>query len=214
MRTRRGQIAIVSLGIVAALTIVVIRLLVDARGAFKQGMEAEARGDLSQAIRHYLDAGRYYVPGSPYTRAALDHLDAIGVACVTRGDYATARSAFAAERAALLGTRSFYTPHAKRLPELERRLARLLAATEADASPGTFEARADWHARRLAERPGPKTSFVLLALLGLGLWVSSAVTFFARGFDANLSLRRAPAILAGAGFVVGLSLFLVCLRLA
>jgi hypothetical protein len=207
-------LVIVTIGVAAALGIVVVRLLVDARGAVKQGMEAETRGDLTQAVRHYLDAGRLYVPGSPYTRAALDRLDAIGVSSVTRGDYDTARAAFEAERAALLGTRSFYTPHAWRLPELERRLARLLAATEAQGTPETFEARSDWHAQRLAERPGPKTSFVALALLGLALWVGSAVAFFARGLDKDLALRRAPAALAGAGFLLGLCLFLICLRLA
>jgi len=214
MRGRRRHILIVTAAVLVAFTIVVVRLLVDARSAVQLGAVAEAHGDLTQAIRHYLDAGRLYVPGSPYTRAALDRLDAIGVACVTRGDYDTARSAFEAERAALLGTRSFYTPYARRLPDIERRLARLLAATEANATPSTFAARAAWHAQRLAQRSGPKTAFVMLALLGLALWVASAVAFFVRGLDANLALRRAPAALAGAGFVLGLCLFLVCLRLA
>jgi len=214
MPGRQRQLLIVTLGALVALTVIVVRLLVDARSACREGAAAEQRGDTTAAIRHYLDAGRLYVPASPYMRTALDRLDAIGVSCVTKGDYLTARAAFEAERAALLGTRSFYTPYATRLPELERRLARLLAAGEAHSVPDSFEARADWHARRLAERPGPKTSLVLLALLGLVLWVSSAVAFFRRGVDANLRLRRGPAIFAGAGFLVGLCLFLVCLRLA
>jgi hypothetical protein len=138
----------------------------------------------------------------------------MGIAQVTKGDYASARAAFEAERAALLGTRSFYTPYAERLPSLERRLSRLLAAAEDRASPANFEERAKWHAERLAERPRPKTSMVMLALLGLGVWVTSAVAFFRKGVDANLVLKRVPAMLAGAGFLVGLALFLVCLRLA
>jgi hypothetical protein len=214
MRGLRRQVFIVLLGTAAALTVIVVRLLVDARTAYRNGVAAEARGEISEAIRFYLDAGRLYVPGSPFTRGALDRLDAIGVAQVTKGDYAAARAAFEAERAALLGTRSFYTPFAERLPSLERRLSRLLAAVEDRASPATFEERAKWHADRLAERPRPKTSFVLLALLGLGTWVASAVTFFRKGLDANLALRRAPAAFAGVGFLVGLALFMVCLRLA
>ena len=193
---------------------IVVRLLVDARAAYRNGVAAEERGEVSEAIRFYLDAGRLYLPGSPFTRSALDRLDAIGIAQVTKGDYATARAAFEAERAALLGTRSFYTPYAERLPSLDRRLSRLLAATEDRASPATFEERARWHAERLAQRPRPKISFVLLALLGLGIWVASAVAFFRKGVDANLALRRAPAAFAGAGFLVGLALFLICLRLA
>lgn len=214
MRGLRRQVFIVLLGTAAALTVIVVRLLVDARTAYRNGVAAEARGEISEAIRFYLDAGRLYVPGSPFTRGAIDRLDAIGVAQVTKGDYAVARAAFEAERAALLGTRSFYTPFAERLPSLDRRLSRLLAAVEDHASPATFEERAKWHADRLAERPRPKTSFVLLALLGLGTWIASVVTFFRKGLDANLALRRAPAAFAGVGFLVGLALFLVCLRLA
>jgi hypothetical protein len=210
----RRQVVIVLLGVAATLGVIVVRLVVDARAAYRNGVAAEERGEVNEAIRFYLDAGRLYVPGSPFTRGALDRLDAIGVAQVTKGDYATARAAFEAERAALMGTRSFYTPYAERLPSLERRLSRLLAAVEEHASPNTFEERAKWHAERLAERPRPKISFVMLALLGLAMWLASAVVFFRKGVDANLVLKRVPALLASAGFLVGLALFLVCLRLA
>jgi len=210
----RRPVVIVLLGVTAALAVIVVRLLVDARTACRNGVAAEERGEIGEAIRCYLDAGRLYVPGSPFTRNALDRLDAIGIAQVTKGDYATARAAFEAERAALLGTRSFYTPYAERLPSLERRLSRLLAAAEDRASPATFEERAKWHLERLAERPRPKTSFVLLALLGLAMWVASTVIFFRKGVSANLALRRVPALLTSAGFLVGLALFLACLRLA
>ena len=210
----RRQVVIVLLGVTAALAVIVVRLLIDARGANRNGTVAEERGEINEAIRFYLDAGRLYVPGSPFTRHALDRLEAIGVAQVTKGDYATARAAFEAERAAILGTRSFYTPYAERLPNLERRLSRLLAAAEEGASPANFEERAKWHAERLGQRPRPKTSMVMLALLGLATWVGSAVAFFRKGVDANLALRRTWALLAGAGFLVGLALFLVCLRLA
>jgi hypothetical protein len=214
MRGLRRQVAVVLLGVTLALAVIVVRLLVDARNAYRSGAEAEARGEVSEAIRFYLDAGRLYVPGSPFTRAALDRLDAMGVALVTKGDYVTARMAFEAERAALLGTRSFYTPYADRLPGLERRISRLLAAAEEHSAQTTFEERAKWHAERLAERPRPKNPMVLLVLLGLAMWVTCAVIFFRKGVDANLALRRVPATLAGVGFLVGLGLFLLCLRLA
>jgi hypothetical protein len=214
MHAWRRQVVIVVAGILVALAVIVVRLLVDARSAYQNGALAEQRGEPAEAIRYYLEAGRLYVPGSPFTRHAIDRLDAIAATCIARSDYATARSALEAERAALLGTRSFYTPNAARLPGIERRLSRLLAATEEHSAPDTFEARSKWHAERLAERPWPKTYLVLLALLGLGLWVASAITFFRKGVDESFRLRHFPAILAGVGFVVGLGLFLVCLRLA
>jgi hypothetical protein len=210
----RRQLVLVLAGLAVACAVIVARLLIDARAAYRNGAAAEQRGEIGEAIRHYLDAGRLYVPGSPYTRDALDRLDALAIAAVTQGDYATARSAFEAERAALLGTRSFYTPYAARLPELERRLARLLAAGEEIPGAASFEDRARWHAEKLAQRPRPSTPWVLLALLGLAMWTTSAMIFFRRGLDAQLGLRRLPALLAASGFIVGLALFLVCLRLA
>jgi len=214
MSAWRRPLTIVLAGLTLALGIVVLRLVVDARAAFRAGVVAEQQGDLRAATRHYLDAGRLYVPGSPYTRHALDRLDALAVAAVSSGDYATARSAFEAERAAILATRSFYTPYAERLPEVERRLSRLLAATEEYGAAESFPERAAWHAQLLAERPGPKASWVLLALVGLALWVGSAAQFFRRGLDSQLRLRRPQAILAASGFILGLTLFLACLRLA
>ena len=214
MAWARRPLVIAGLGILAAVVVVVVRLLVEARGAYRQGVAAEGRGDHGEAVRHYRDAGRAYLPGNPVIRRALDRLDAIGVAAVTKGDYATARAAFEAERAALLGARSFYTPYAERLPGINRRLARLMAATEDPSGTAGFEARSAWHEQRLAEKPRPKTALVLLALAGLALWAGSAVAFFRKGLDKNLVLVRAPAVLAGLGFLVGLALFLACLRLA
>jgi hypothetical protein len=208
------QLAIVLAGLTLALAILTTRLLLDGRTAFRAGAEAEQRGELTAAIRQYLDAGRLYVPGGPYSRHAVDRLDSIAVAAVTRGDYATARSAFEAERAAILGTRSFYIPQQDRLAELERRLARLLAASEVETAAADFSERAAWHAQRLAEHAGPSVTLVLLALAGLLTWVASTVLFLLRGLDSRLGLRRGPALLAASGFVAGLTVFLVCLRLA
>lgn len=214
MRRFRQRALIVGIGVVAALSVVCVRLVLEARTAYRQGASAEERGELVEAVRHYLDAGRAYLPGNPFVRSALDRLDAIGIAAVTRGDYGTALLAFEAERAALLGARSFYTPMADRLPQLNRRLARLMAATEAPSAGPGFEERATWHEQRLAQRLGPKTSLVMLALLGLALWVTSAVAFFRKGLDRNLALVPAPAVFAGVGFLAGLATFLICLHLA
>jgi hypothetical protein len=214
MRFFRRPLAVIVLGILVASSVVVVRLLVEARGAYRRGAAAEERGDTTEAVRHYLDAGRAYVPGSPAVRRALDRLDAIGVAAVTRGEYVTARTAFEAERAALLGARSFYTPHAERLPGINRRLARLMAATEDPAGRASFEERAAWHEQRLSDLPGPKTSLVMLAFLGLALWVTSVIVFVRKGLDRDLALVRTPAVFAGLGFLAGLAMFLVCLRLA
>jgi hypothetical protein len=53
-----------------------------------------------------------------------------------------------------------------------------------------------------------------VALLGFALWLGATVAFFTRGLDRALRLRRTPAVLAAAGFAVGLLLFVTGLHLA
>jgi hypothetical protein len=214
MNMRRGLL--IAVGVALALVVVAGRLLVDARSALRAGQAAEGRGDRLEAIRHYQDAARLYLPRSPFVREALDRLEALATAAAQAGDGPNVRAALEAERAAILATRSLYIPHGSRLPDIEHRLARLLAAAEdRSVAPGvSFEARAAWHLERLMRRPGPALAYVLLALAGLVLWVGGAVGFFSRGLDARLRLRHPHAIIAGVAFVLGLAMFLGGLRFA
>ena len=207
---------LVAAGVILALVVVAVRLLYDSRRALQAGEIAETRGDRLEAIRHYQDAARLYLPASPYVRDALDRLDALATGAAQAGDGPSVRAALEAERAAILATRSLFIPNGARLPDIEHRLARLLAAAEdRSVAPGvSFEARATWHFERLAHHPGPALAHVLLALAGLVLWVGGAISFFTKGLDAKLRLRRFPAIVAGAIFALGLAMFLVGLRFA
>ena len=205
-----------AVGVALALVVLSVRLLLDARSALHAGEMSETRGDRLEAIRHYQDAARLYLPASPYVRNALDRLEAVAAAAAQAGDGPGVRAALEAERAAILATRSLYIPNGSRLPHIEHRLARLLAAAEdRSVAPGvSFEARAAWHLERLTRRPGPALPHVLLALAGLGLWLSGAIGFVSKGLDAKLHLRRRNAIIAGIAFCFGLAMFLVGLRLA
>jgi hypothetical protein len=203
-------------GVLVALGVLVVRVALDGRRALRAGEAAEARGERGEAIRHYLDAARFYLPGSPTVRRALDHLQRLAAVAQAAGDPAAERPPLEAIRAALLGTRSFYTPHAARLPEVERRLAEVYAQLEDPrVEPGASpQMRAAWHASRLSRHPGPILKYVILALLGLALWLAGVVAFVRRGLDAGLRLRRGPALAAGVVFAVGFALFVTGLRLA
>jgi hypothetical protein len=207
---------LVAVGVALALVVVAARLLVDARSALRAGQASEGRGDRLEAIRHYQDAARLYLPASPYVRGALDRLEALAATAAQAGDGPNVRAALEAERAAILATRSLYIPHRSRLPDIEQRLSRLLAAAEdRSVAPGvSFESRAAWHLERLTRRPGPGLAHVLLALAGLVLWVGGAIGFCSRGLDVKLRLRRPHAIIAGVTFIVGLAMFLAGLRFA
>jgi hypothetical protein len=213
---RRKTLLLWAGGALVALLVLVGRVAVDSRAALNAGEAAERRGERAEAIRQYLDAARLYLPGSSTVRRALDHLDRLAHDAETAADPAAARPPLEAIRAALLGTRSLYTPHAARLPDVERRLAVALAQLEDPrVDPGaSVEARTAWHASRLTRHPGPTLGYVLLAFLGLALWLGGAVGFIRRGLDAGLRLRRGPALAAGIAFAVGFALFVTGLRLA
>jgi hypothetical protein len=119
-------------------------------------------------------------------------------------------------RAAILGTRSFYTPSAERLPDVDRRLAGIYARSEDPAvAPGaSLATREAWHLDKLSRPPGPHTGWTLAALLGLALWLGAALAFFTRGLDRALRVQPAPALLSAVAFLAGISLFVVGLRLA
>jgi hypothetical protein len=208
--------ALIGAGIFLALGIVGTRLLWDARSNLMAGDLAQSRGDRHAAIRHYQDAARLYLPGSPYVRRALDHLESLAVSATQAGDGPSLRAALEAERAAILAARWLVIPYASRLPALELRLAQVLAANEErSVAPGvSFEARTAWHLERLAHRPGPALPYVLLALVGLVLWVGSAIIFFRKGLDESLRLRRRQAVVTSIIFAAGLGMLLIGLRLA
>ena len=199
-----------------ALGVITARLLIDGRALCQRGAEAESRDEPVEAIRHYAEAARHYVPFGPFHARAIARLDAIGVGAIQKGDYALGRRALEAERSALLATRSFYIPMAHRLPEIELRLARLLAATEDPSvqAGASFEARTRWHLDRLSRHPTPKGVFVALTLVGLVGLVASSVLFFKHALDANLRLKSFWAIVYGSTFLLGLVLFLAGLRFA
>lgn len=207
---------LVGAGIILALVIVGGRLLWDARSNLMAGESAETRGDRHAAIRHYQDAARLYLPGSPYVRRALDHLESLAGNAAKAGDGPSLRAALEAERTAILATRWLVIPNASRLTALEMRLAQVLAANEErSVAPGvSFEARTAWHLERLAHRPGPALPYVLIALSGLALWVGATISFFRKGLDENLRLRRREAIISGVIVAAGLGMFLLGLRLA
>jgi hypothetical protein len=202
--------------VLLAAAVVVVRVAVDARAALRAGWAAEGRGENLEAIRRYLDAARTTLPASPWASEALIRLDGMATRAAERGDGPMARRALEAMRAAILGSRSFYTPAGGWLPGVDARLAQLYAAAEdpAVAPRATIEVRRGWHQARLARRPGPRLPFALLALGGLGLWLGGAVTFLRRGLDPALRLQRGPALAAGLIFTLGVTLFVVGLRLA
>ena len=87
---------LVAVGVALALVVVAGRLLIDARSALHAGQISEGRGDRLEAVRHYQDAARLYLPASPYVRDALDRLEALATAAAQAGDGLSVRAALEA----------------------------------------------------------------------------------------------------------------------
>jgi hypothetical protein len=84
--------SLVAAGVALALVVVAVRLLYDSRSALQAGEMSEGRGDRLEAIRHYQDAARLYLPASPYVRDALDRLEALAAAAAQAGDGSSVRA--------------------------------------------------------------------------------------------------------------------------
>ena len=193
------------LGILVTLVMISTRVVWSSREAYRRALFAkttdERRSELSLSAR-------MYAPGNPYSRGALLLLLDDGRKGGTDGN-----RAYQEVRAAILGTRSFYTPHLDLLDEANHALARGLAERELDpASPGprvgsgSLDERIKWHLDRLAQTGSPLIGWTVLAILGLMLWLGAAWRLFGDGFDDDGKPRRRAA-LYGLAILCGLSAF-------
>lgn len=212
---RAGRVGIVPVLAILVLGAIVVRLTVDARSALRRGDDALAQAQPERAVLHFLEAARLYVPLSPLHVRALDRLHEVAAGARAAGNASLERQALEAERAALLGTRSFYTPEAQRLEPLNGRLAELYASAEAARRPAeTHERRVAWHLQRLQAAPGPSLAASVVALVGLAMWVVALGFFVVRGVDRSLRLQRRAAVTCAVAFALGLVMFLIGLRMA
>jgi len=196
--------------------VVALRVVVSGRAEFRTGTAALAADDAPEAIAHLRRAARWYAPGSPYPRRALDLLEQMAARAEAAGDVRGARFAWEAERSALLSTRSLFTPFAERLEPANHHIAALLAREEgARADPGRSEAqRAAWHYALLARDDAPLVGWTVLALAGFVGWAFGALGFIYRGVGADDRLRPRAALWSAAVVIAGYAAFLIGLARA
>jgi hypothetical protein len=189
--------------VAVVLAMVTVRVLWQSRAEWKAAETSQA----DQHLLHLGRAARAYTPGNPWARRAREALAEIG-----RSSKPEALAAAQELRSAILATRSFYTPDRALLDEMNRRIAILMAAAEADAHPAE-EAQA-WHAARLAQDDAPSVGWSIVALLGLAAWIGCAFAFFTRAIGEDDKLRKKPALYLALGIVAGLALFFLGLARA
>lgn len=128
---KRKVVIVVSVAM-GFLALTATRVVCSSREEYYEAERALQSIKLDKAITHYRRAARWYAPGNPYVTRSLDRLWELGRQAEAKGDVATALTCYRSMRGAILGARSFYTPHAERLDPVNRRIARLMAAQQTD----------------------------------------------------------------------------------
>lgn len=190
----------IALLVLACLGALAIRVVVEGRRALATGDEAMTAGKPLDAIGAFETAARWYLPLAPHVDEAYDRLRAL----TTAEDPAVAIAAWRGIRGAARATRTLWTPHADDLAAADREIATLSARNPQAAMAGdTTREREAWYQARLSRDPRPGTGAVVLAGLGVLLWVGGAIALVRRGVDGAGSLLRRPAVVAGVTILVG-----------
>jgi tetratricopeptide (TPR) repeat protein len=215
MNIVRGSIRI-AVFLLFALAAVAIRVATSAKAELERADALLAEGDLDRSVQQYRRAARWYAPGSPYHVTALERLAALGAQAEAQGDTERALSAYRAIRAAILSSRSFYTPESGRLKEANIHIASLTASLRPASLEGE-RAREKFRTEHLAlleARSGPKLLWTWALLIGFIAWVGGAYVFTVLAIDAYGHLVWREVRLWGTVVILGLGLFILGLALA
>lgn len=193
-----------------------VRTLWQGRTALDAGDTAMSAGIPKDAIRHWRRAARWYLPLAPHVESAYDRLRSLGQSAESEGDTQTAIAAWTGIRSSVRATRSIYTPFPERLEEADRHIADLMVRWEVELgqSADVAPSRVDWHLKLLKIDHMPSTSWSIIALLGLALWIGGGFAFALRGVDAQDQLVPKAAAYSGVMVVIGLLVWLTGLHLA
>jgi len=202
--------------VLLATGLLLARVLWSSREELALGRDAYERGDRQAAVLHLSRAAHWYAPGSPFVTDALEELRQIGRQAEMEGQVDLALMAYRAIRTSCLGTRSFYTPHADRLDEANRRIAALMARqTPAPMDRGkTSTQLQEEHLSMLEHVEAPDPFWAALACLAFLVWVGGAFGFISKALDPDLTIRRRQALRWGALVVSGLVVWVIALILA
>ncbi len=193
-----------------------VKVLLASRAALAAAEESLAAGRTDDALFLFRRAARAYTPLNPWNEAAMDRLWQLGRKAELAGDTDRALEAYRAIRAAILGARSFYTPHEERLAEVDDRIARLMARLPpAPVDRDLTEAeRMRRHAELLAWNPQPDPMWSVLLLVGFLSWLGACAGFILVGLDRDLVVQRRPAVVCVGVFVAGMALWIAGMLLA
>ncbi|HEX6242038.1 MAG TPA: hypothetical protein VFZ61_14110 [Polyangiales bacterium] len=215
MRQLRRSLAFVALALLALLSLMSARALLEARAQLGRAESALAAGDAAGALTHLRLAARWDAPGNVYAQRALTNLEQLGRAADQRGDPALALRAYRAIHAALHASRGVHIRHPELLERADARIAELMAREPAPArDAGLSAAERAARYRELLRLKAPRTLGVLLACGGFFTWILAFAALVLRGLDDEGRVVKAVARPSFLCLVFGWVAFAVGLHLA
>jgi hypothetical protein len=204
---------------------IVLRVTVESSRSLSRGEEAEEAGDLDSAAFHFRAAAQWYAPGAPWPRKALVNLQEMALvaekSCETCARPCDAQGVegcrtpecsaceFAVHlhdsvRAGILGSRSFYTPHADLLAKTNARFPGVLARAREVHPNGprsSVSEREEWTARfseRMEIDHAPDPLLASVSSLAFLAWILAMMVALWRGWSEHGQLQTSPLIRWGA----------------
>ncbi|MFT3693402.1 MAG: hypothetical protein QM831_09710 [Kofleriaceae bacterium] len=161
----KKTVALVVVAVLAAISIVVV---LRGRAELATGDEAMKRGAVTEALRDYEAAARWYLPGAPHVDTAYDRLrDATK-------DPKTALLAWRAIRSAATATRTLWQPHKADLEDATTALVRL-EASDANTGDGAGADRQGYYRARFYEDVRADRGMAILAGFGVILLIAGVI---------------------------------------
>lgn len=208
-------LAICLLSLVVLVLVMSGRAVLASRAAWQGAAQSLSDGDVDTAIVQLRSAARWYAPLNVYATRSLLRLEQVATAAEAQGEHERALRAYRAIHAAILATRSFYTPHGEILARADERIATLMAREPAppiEQGRTPEQRKADYLA--LLAVHDPKAGGVLLAFAGFATWVGSAMAFLLLGVDGEGRIMRRIAKRSVLCLLAGWIAFAIGLRIA
>jgi hypothetical protein len=213
----RRKIVIGGAIVLAFLALVATRVVVSSRKEYLKANKYLRLGHLDEAVVRYRRSARWYAPGNPYVSRSLRQLWRIGKLAEKKGKRRLALDAYRSIRAAVLGTRSFYTPHEEWLAKVNPTIARLMAAEQTEAGgskPEGVEDLQKWHLEQLQETTAPSVGWSVLAVVGLIVWIAGGFAFAYKAISPDDQLLVRPAVICTIAILGGLAAWMIGLSFA
>ncbi len=169
-------------GLILLIVVLNVRVVWSAGENLDTARGCAAIGLVDTAIDFYARAARWYTPFSSAPQDAIEGLLDVARGSEARQDPKTALKALREARAAILATRWLFTPSRERLPDINERIADLMAASAATGA-ATSNAADNLAQLRRTNLPDPWLS--LMATLMFAAWIPVTVIGASRAVTAE-----------------------------